>query len=663
VSTCLRAGGGAGLVGVLGPLEHRSSAIDLFEADDGGWRRVGRATLGILDVCPSVASNDAGMTVVAGAIRGRLRHVPIRASVRLPGGSFEAPVTIATANGQTASGVATAVSARGDLLVAWAQVRRVTRRTSGQVRVVAVRRSAGGAFGELEALSPWRRQGASGTAEVVAAFDADGDATVVLTRGTRSKGPVQNLTTTEVFSAPAGAGFSEPQTLTRRLQDTTTPALAVAPDGRALVAVDGVRGISLFERAPGTTAFTSLPGIRAVASASSPTLAMRADGAAVLSWRAQATGIAAMVRSAPGPFANRLTVARARQLDADGGGLVFAIGRDEPAFPPYDFDEDLLRVGLAEDGSFVIGWHARRRLAFADTPVALRAAYGTLNGSLTLPRSLGSPARSSHGAAAVLLRDGSPALALVDNAGALPIDEDASTEVPSGRGRLHLFSPAGRSPVPHPPRLSLTVPRRKSLRHGEALRVRVRCGTACDLRGVVRGPRNRGFFNEGSGRRGLGSTSLPGGRAGILRIEPGEIGHLASKRPGGDTVVVRACHPSGLACAVKTRRLDLRRRRVRPLPTLLSVRARLRGRTLTVRWHTDRSATGTDFVIEGRPTRRGHTRRFHLFANVEGRAKQSYRARLRLQRGDRVRFVAVTILSRRVPDQSRTVVVPVMNRR
>jgi hypothetical protein len=229
VSTCLRAGGGAGLVGVLGPLERRSSAIDLFEADDGGWRRVGRATLGILDVCPSVASNDAGMTVVAGEVRGRLRHGPIRASVRLPGGSFEAPVTVATANGQTASGVATAVSARGDVMVAWAQARRVTRRSSGQVRLVAVRRSAGGAFGELEALSPWRKQGARGTAEVVAAFDADGDATVVWTRGTPSRGPIRVLTTTEVFSAPAGGGFSEPQTLTRRFEDTTTPALAVAP--------------------------------------------------------------------------------------------------------------------------------------------------------------------------------------------------------------------------------------------------------------------------------------------------------------------------------------------------------------------------------------------------------------------------------------------------
>jgi hypothetical protein len=643
-------------------LERRSSAIDLFEADDGGLRLVGRATLGILDACPSVASNDAGMTVVAGAVRGRLRHVPIRATVRLPGGSFEAPVTVSTGHGQTAFGVATAVSSRGDVLVAWAQARRVTRRSSGQVRLVAVRRSAGGGFGELEALSRWRKQGTSGTAGVVAAFDADGDATVVWARGTPSMGPIQERAT-EVFSAPAGGGFSEPQALTWRLQDTTTPALAVAPDGRALVAVDGVRGISIFERAPGTTAFTSLPGIRTAASTSSPTLAMRADGAAVLSWRAEATGIAAMVRSAPGPFANRLTVARARRLDDDVGGLVFAIGQDEPAFPPYDFDEDLLRLALAEDGSFVIGWHARRRLAFADTPVALRAAYGTLNGSLTPPRSLGSPARSSHGAAALLLRDGSPALALVDNAGALPIDEDASTEVPSGRGRLHLFSPAGRSPVPPPPRLSLTVPRRKSLRHGEALQVRVRCGMACDLRGVVRGPRNREVFNEGSGRRGLGSTSLPGGRAGILRIEPGQIGHLASKRPGRDRVVVRACHPAGLACAVKTRRLDLRRQRVRPLPTLLSVRARLRGRTLIVRWHTDRSATGTEFFIEGRPSRRGHPRQFHLLANVDGRAKQSYQARLRLRRGDRVRFVAVTIVSRRVPDQSRTVVVPVMNRR
>ena len=648
---------------MLGPLERRSSAIDLLEADVGGWRLVGRATLGILDACPSVASNDAGMTVVAGAVRGRLRHEPIRASVRPPGGSFDAPVTVSKGNGQTASGVATAVSTSGEVLVAWAQVRRVTRRSSGQVRLVAVRRSAGGAFVELETLSSWRKQGARAAAEVVAAFDADGDATIVWTRGTPSRERFRDLTTTEVFSAPAGGGFSEPQQLTWRLEDTTTPALAVAPDGRALVAVDGVGGISLFERAPGATAFTSLPGIRAVASAGSPTLAMRADGAAVLSWRARATGIAAMVRSAPGPFANRLTVARGRRLDDDGGGLVFAIRQDEPASPPYDFDAGLLRVALAEDGSFVIGWHSRRRLAFADAPAVLRAVYGTLNGSLTAPRSLGSPARSSHGAAAVLLRDGSPALALVDNAGAPPINEDASIEVPSGRGRLHLFSPAGRPSVPRPPRLSLTAPRRVSLRHGEALRVRVRCGTACDLRGVVRGPRNRGVFSEGSGRRGLGSTSLPGGRAGILRIEPGDVGHLASKRPGGDRVVVRACHPSGLACAVKTRRLDLRRRPVRPLPTLLSVRARLRGRALIVTWRTDRSATGTIFFIEGRPTRRGHTRGFQLVASVDGRAKQSYQARLRLRRGGRVRFVAVTILSRRVPDQSRTVVVPVMNRR
>ena len=93
VATCLRDGDAGGLLQLLGPLERRSSPMDVVRVSDGAIDLVGRVALGISYSCPEIAAGEQGTVVVAGQVRAR----GLRVTVADPGGPFSAPRTLGAA--------------------------------------------------------------------------------------------------------------------------------------------------------------------------------------------------------------------------------------------------------------------------------------------------------------------------------------------------------------------------------------------------------------------------------------------------------------------------------------------------------------------------------------------------------------------------------------
>jgi hypothetical protein len=123
--------------------------------------------------------------------------------------------------------------------------------------------------------------------------------------------------------------------------------------------------------------------------------------------------------------------------------------------------------------------------------------------------------------------------------------------------------------------------------------------------------------------------------------------------------VVRAYAPESTAFSIRSIRVFLRRRPVKPVFAPLDVRAVRRGRRLDVSWRYPRRARRVSFEVEARRPahRQSYARRF--FAEVEGRGHRRFHARLHLRGRDVVPFVAVTASADYPPGQHKTVVVPV----
>src|SRR5262249_10501226 len=135
--------------------------------------------------------------------------------------------------------------------------------------------------------------------------------------------------TVQAASATPGGAFGAPQTLATGAAGTFS--LAVAPDGRALVAVPG-NPAQLAERAPGEAAFGA-PGDLSSA-ANDTAVALRPDGAAIAAWGTDG-GTApaqAQVRSGPGAFGapQGLGVVGAVSLGTVGVGVVSGTGQEFP---------------------------------------------------------------------------------------------------------------------------------------------------------------------------------------------------------------------------------------------------------------------------------------------------------------------------------------------
>jgi hypothetical protein len=219
VATCVRA------TGVPGEIARwNKGGIELLRAGAGGLTPTGAVTLGRALSCPELAGQANGAAVAAVFVRGG-----VRVALRDPGARFAAPSALSLPPGRDGDydDLAAAVSPRGDAVVA------ALESGGGRSRVVAFRRAPGGAFGAPEQVATWRRDDPFGQG-LAAGVDGDGRVTLAWARQMTSISAA-----IETASAAAGRAFGAPSRVGTTQQ--SDPSLAVAADGRALLAFDGVK--------------------------------------------------------------------------------------------------------------------------------------------------------------------------------------------------------------------------------------------------------------------------------------------------------------------------------------------------------------------------------------------------------------------------------------
>jgi hypothetical protein len=544
--------------------------------------------LGTLRSCPAAAVDASGAAVVAGATRKDVRVV-----VRDPGGTWGAPIAFPATLG---AAVTAAVSARGDVVVAWLEWGEDYR--TADVRVA--RRAAGGAFGEPE--------------RIAADFTVEGPM-VALTAAGEALLVVSDETSVRVASAAPGVAFPAPRKLLGHSSFGYEPALATTPDGRALLAAPGDGGTTLFDREPGGE-FVRRP---AIPSDGDVAVALGGDGSALVAWES-AGRVTAMRRAGTGRFGAPLEI----QGELPRRPTENSIGFYSTEGPPLEAGR--LRVALGADGRGLLTWPGIETglQAASLTPERSgdeRSARGSDTAEVT---TLGSPVRPAAGMTPLLLAGGTRAVAWTDG--------NAIESSPPYSGRLHLaLDGAADAPVPAAPKLTAGAPRDRTLRPIQPLVLPFRCSAACDVRGYI------------NGRSGGPSVALSKAGTGTLEFTAG----FEPLKPKRATLKVTLSWSAPGARTASTRTIAVRIRRLPapPLPHLLDVRARRGpGGVVDVRWRTDGPARDAGFVVIGTRTRSGERERgAPVFASVRGGTRRrSFHVRLREARAVRYVLVAVT---------------------
>ncbi|HEV3377947.1 MAG TPA: hypothetical protein VG126_11780 [Thermoleophilaceae bacterium] len=623
VATCLRPTGAPGMVGMIGPLRSRMSPYDLLRVSASGVTVAGTARLGLLDECPAVAASASGHAVVAGTGRTERGRSLIRAALAEPGAGFGEAVDIARARSYP-SRVVAAISPRGDAVVVW-MLLRATRRggeTHVHTRVVAALRPAGGEFGRPRFLTRWRRASFFSFATVSAGMDASGTATVAWAQAIPDR-DISSLHRVEVAAARPGEPFGPPQVLAATVQDTRRVALAVGQDGRALLVHDGGDTIQLFERGPGASEFARVRPWRRRSGRTGwelPEVALASDGSAVVGWRGnEAAGnedVFLSSRGGTGPWTAPVRVQRTREGPGTGREISFVVFGGGRQSPPSDAENAALRVAMGADGRYLASWPRERETMLGDRLLEARIVHGQAGERPSRPEPAGCPCRPVEGSVPLEMPGGTPALTYTDNATRMLT---FGFELPTGFGRLHVATPGDPEAGAPPPRVTLRRPQAARLGYEQRLRVRVGCDGPCDLRAYVVGGERRA--------RGLGTATLRRAGSTLVAIRPQFQQHLAPPRGGRARVVVHGWAPNGRHSARRSVAVELTRKRLRPLPRLLNVRAMRQGRTVLVTWETDRPAQGFHFDATGQLSRRGE--RPLLIRTVSGDERRRYRVRLR----------------------------------
>ena len=287
-SGCLRA------TGAPGELAHvTGSRVRFLQASQAGLT-VGRSLMTGDDrgACPRVAAKPGGAGVLAFTESDEVSEVmPVRAHVREPGGDWGPVVEALPSEGAILLPPAVAVSERGDAIVA------ATFLESSSARLMVARRAPGGSFGPPQELARATVEDFFGTITAQAGMSAAGEAIVAWA--------VPRGQSTQLWAtiAPPGAPFGAPQRIAEAL-DGSRFELAVAADGRALLAFASGKSPTVAERAPGAAfgAPQTLGGPADVF-AYDPAVALRPDGGAVVAWTEFYGGpVVAAVRDRPGTF-------------------------------------------------------------------------------------------------------------------------------------------------------------------------------------------------------------------------------------------------------------------------------------------------------------------------------------------------------------------------
>ncbi len=434
-ATCLRA------TGVPGELVRwTSTGARFLQASAAGFTngaevRAGGEAIG----CPAVAAQPNGAGVLAFAALDESEAPLLRTSLRDPAGSWSAPAPLEGA--RAFSPPAVAVSERGDAVILWAEQAGGVDEEAYRVR--AARRSAGGAFGAPHTLATVKH---ALYPQLLAGVSAGGEAIVTWTAvSTASGASLQPIGAAATAIAPPGAPFGPPS----RTGGVSVAALAVAPDGRALLALAGGNEIRVAERAPGQAFGAPVragdaPDLLGVA----PVAALRSDGGAVVAWQAVAAqSLTAITRTGPGAFGAPTVLARPQWLGPDP--LTTALSRvlstalDSSA---TDTEPGAVRAVIAPDGRALMTWGGLRARSGITSWLAPRMAALPLAGGHVDVQALGGPLRDAGSIAPLLLASGAPAVAWTDNGPGL--------SSPQGRLRLAL---EGVPTAPDPPAPALTV--------------------------------------------------------------------------------------------------------------------------------------------------------------------------------------------------------------
>ena len=645
-ATCLR-DAGPGFVSALASQGRRYGAT-LFAAGPDGLRADGEVIFGRrLAECPVAAAATSGAAVVAGAMVATRRPHSQRllVAVREPGGAFGAPLEVARMRPRQGSIQASvAVAEDGSAIVAWRE-RYDILAPGGRGRVVirVARRGPREPFGLAETLLDRRHGDRATVGDVVARLDGAGRATVAWPQPQRPRRRgASDVSSVMVASAARGAGFAQPAVLARDVSFVNGVALAVAADGRALVAHGSDQGVRVYERAPGAAAFSvaARPGADR-ASTGRPVVALAPDGSAVVAWR-NMDDVDAVVRTGTGAWGRVAHLQDAPDPDGLGfGAYLYATGG-----PPVDRDEGDPRAAAADGGELLVAW--REEPTPAGDPARAWAASAS-RGAFARAAPLGSPVRDAD-AVVPALTAGGPIAVWADNR-AFHV-----SGAPRGGGRLHLARPdAPRGGAPAP--AIRATARRQTLYHREPLLVRVRCAAACDVRAVIAPRRDPDLPELEEPRAAVGVGGRDAAGLVTVRVKPASYMHVAP--PGGGTVpvVVRATAPAGTATSRTTLRVPVRRRPVPPLQPPLDVRARRLGGDVLVTWRTAAPARRLQFVAF---TRRTRGRRPTIDSSIAARAghrRRHFRVRLRHARG--ARFVVLQAGMTDPPFRRRIVVVPI----
>ncbi|HEX5621072.1 MAG TPA: hypothetical protein VFX51_21795 [Solirubrobacteraceae bacterium] len=614
-ATCLRATGTASGLAMYAP-----RATDVFD----GMTMTARVPLGRLTGCAATAA-AGGAAVLAAPVGRPGERVRVHAALREPGGAFGAPAELGAVDPEQAS-VAAAMAPTGDAVIAWMQGR------GERHRVVAARRRPGGAFGAVEPLTPWRRQGKFSEGwSVTAGMSATGIATVAWALPRPDRRGAELLLSVGTAQAAPGGRFRH-QALAPKAQEVNRVALAVAPDGWALLAYDDTSGVHALERAPGadrfSVAFVDLPDEEAF-DAGMPVVAVRNGGGGLVAWRSSAfqpgAAVVATTRPAAGAFPAPRTVAPDTFGDDSGFGagtvLVETVGGAGAG--PVDLEGGILQAALAPDGRALLAW-ARERQA------VMRAAVvsGTLATGFAAPVTVSGPLRDVSGVVPLLLEDGRAAVAWTDNA--------TSFAFPVGQGRMHLaVESAPAIPEPERPRVTVTAPAQR-LYDSEPVHLRVHCDRACDVRAMLAASSSEPPAAEAHSLR----------RAGTLPLDLSRLERSVERRR--IRIRVRAGAPNAREVVSLSRRVLVVRRPPLPVPPVVDVRAVRRGGSIVVTWRTAFAARRTYFAVLGQRTRKLEQDAITDLGSVgsaPGGGRTRFRVRLQPERPETVRWVGVYAFS------------------
>jgi hypothetical protein len=551
------------------------------------------------DSCPDVVAQPNGAALAVGNVLGNALVV----AARDPGGAWAEPLPLAQSEDWRIDGVSSAIAPSGDAVVAWTEEHIL----EGTFRRRVARRAPGQPFGPVETA------GSRLPVAVLAGVASTGESFLLTATIESERLPIS--VPVRVAVAPRGGSFGAPVQL-GSAPWRSTPALAVAPDGRALVAVPDGASLLVAERAPGEGFGAPAPiGPAIDAESVGADVALAADGAAAVAWRGSAEGASAIVtRRAAGPFTAPVTLAPRVPDTGD----------------PFFHSQTLASISGLDRGFWGLG--SRSLLVTGDGHAALatlpevvregitmfRAGLTTLplGGDRAETQQFGGPIAFVSGARPLELADGRPALVWSER-----IDESE---------RLHLAAPDA---VPAgdgaPPKVTVGAPARRTIRPGADVTLPVTCSGPCDvLVQPIGGPRAWGRLRLPRGGRGKlvltqGSVPLAPRRLGTVRLRV-TYGALGARQPREKLVAFKL---------VRTRSAP------RPESRAYGLRAELRAGAIRVSWKVRHPGSIELFFVTGAETREwnGEPAAFDVTYSTEGR--RSYR--LRLRDDARVRFVTL----------------------